>query len=300
MEKRAIRFFLALGVICMPLSALATEKQDDRYTLIDNLFQRAHQIAHTAEGMDLMHQSAELCENYLEQDPQDYELLWRYARSAGEYAESAYILQNQLPQNNWKDICRDWGQKGIDAASKAQQIAPERVEAYCWRTVCMDKFVKSAGIMNAVYEGALPKTKHDVKSGYQLDPAYLGHLTTYSYAMFLCRLPMWIEGSPKSKWTRAYEYYKEYSAATRDNFTELFEADVRAAHTGQFLLDVNEQLKLPDCEKTQNYRDARIYLEFALQSPRPVYRDWAAEQLQRLNAIDGVKKIAGIRDKQAN
>ena len=250
------------------------------YEKIDDLNARGHEVSYTIEGMQTIKEALVLLEEALEKNPENYELMWRYIRSASHYAEAAQMNRDALPE--WKDTTRNWAKKGLDMATQAQKFNPDRVEAYYWRTVAMGQLADVTGVITAVKEGFLPKSMSDVKKAYEIDPSYLNYTTTYAYAMFLAAIPtipFVTPGTKKSRFEDAMVYYKEYDTHKNGSHRDADEWDMKAAYTADFLREALEVLDINGCERTKYLQEIKDLCEIGMQSNRRVYQEWCREIL---------------------
>ncbi|MEA2101493.1 MAG: hypothetical protein U9P80_02820, partial [Thermodesulfobacteriota bacterium] len=165
-------------------------------------------------AVEMYRHNLDLCVDAIKDNPDNYGLMWRYARAASEYCECVQALRATYP--GWKKIMQTWGLKGAQMATQAQAVEPGRVEAYYWRTCCTGKYTMADGIgsmLTAIRQGALPKTRQDIIKAYELDPAYLDWITTYAYFQFLTHLPsipFMVKGTKASRFKEALTYYEQY------------------------------------------------------------------------------------------
>ncbi len=270
--KRLILFLLLTTV---PVASLALAAPDNVYQQIDNLYYTGLQKRCATCGLPSLEASLDLCTRALAENPSDYELMWRYIRSAAEYCETAQSLREELPE--WKEICREWGKKGLDMATRAQELEPDRVEAYYWRTMAMGKLADATSIITAIKEGFLPKTKSDILTAYELNKSYYDWIPCYAYCMFLSHLPLYIEGSPRKKMRKALDLYREYDAHT--DYRNVPESEIRAVYGGEFLLQAIDTLNIEGAEKDEMLRQARDLFKWAASSEREYYSQWAQQFL---------------------
>ncbi len=104
---------------------------------IDLLFHQGSAKNDTKAGIDLLKKSLSICEKLMSKHTEDYEVLFRYARGAYKIAESMKGIQ----MKGWKDICSEYGKKGMKISEKAQKLEPNRVEAYFWETACIGEYM---------------------------------------------------------------------------------------------------------------------------------------------------------------
>ncbi len=284
--------FFWIGLIAFLITPMGLMAAEDATTQqIDKIWNDAYNQVY-AKGLDKdfmckMKENLDLCIKAVEKEPKNYEYLWRYARAASEYAEAAQSLRDEVP--DWKDVCRKWGLDGFNKANTACEVEPSRPEAYFWRSYCMGKYVLIGGIepiINAIKEGFLPKSQENVVKGYDADKTYLEYIPVFARFQFLSHVPsvpFLVKGSKKDRFKEAMEYYKEHDAATKANFKECFEWDVRAPYTAEFLLLAVDALGMKGCEKEKYLAEAKAWCELGLTGPRKYYVDWSKSMLDDEN-----------------
>ena len=253
----SLTFFI---VLIFSFSAMA-DNASDSIQSIDGLFYRGMELNYDLEGMTLIKKSYDLATKALETDPDNYDLLWRCARAASEYGETARGIEIE----GWKDICRQWGKKGIDLTTKAQGINPDRVEAYYWQSHSVGIYSYASSLMDALNEGLYGKSVRSMEKAYEIDKSYLDYSPVYFFIMFYHRLP-W----PFKNRDKALKYYDEFSAMTKWSW----ESHVRYTYVAEFLLSL----------KDEKYTQEGIKLiEAVLSSPHPrkFYQDWASDIKQK-------------------
>ena len=68
---------------------------------IDALHERGTEENYNASGLSLLKSSLELCLACMEENPMEYEILWRCSRAAHQYAETA----RNLVAEGWETTC---------------------------------------------------------------------------------------------------------------------------------------------------------------------------------------------------
>jgi hypothetical protein len=229
---------------------------------IDTLLEKGKKENYRQSGLDLMKESLDLCLACMEERTEDYEILWRCARAAHQYGETARNLQVA----GWEEICKEWGRKGTDIAEKAMGIEPERVEGYFWQGACIGIYSDGTGIMTAVKEGFYKKSKNAMARVYELDKSYNDYDSVFANAMFWITLPFPLKSKKK-----ALKYYREFEESTA--WTE--RPYIRRVYGANLLMDV----------KPKGYKEeAKRLLDEALAHPhlQKYYLDWAEELRSKL------------------
>jgi hypothetical protein len=256
----AVLFFMAaVGWAEAPVQRADPVKEIER---IDRLQERATEENYKASGLDLFKESLDLCLTCMGERPDDYEVLWRCARGAHQYAETA----RNLEIDGWEGICKEWGKKGMEMAEKAQGIEPGRVEGYFWEAACVGIYSDGTGVMTAVREGFYRRSKTAMAKAYELDKSYNDYDPVFGSAMFWIALPFPLKNKKK-----ALEYYREFEKST----TWTVRPYLRRLYGADLLMQV----------KPKGYKEeAKALLEQALQAPhlQKYYRDWAEELQAKL------------------
>ncbi len=260
---------LLIGLVGVPAVLCADVQKIDK--LWQEVYAEIYGGSFDSRILNKMEQLLAECRAALQQEPENYEYLWRYARAAGEYAQTAQSLEVE----GWKDICREWGMSGFKAADRACAVNPKRPEAYFWRNYCMGMYVLIGGvdpIITAVLEGFLPKSQESVVKGYEVDKAYLDYSPVFARSQFMAHLPnipFAVKGSKRSRYTEALAYYKEHRACTGQE--QVFEWDIFATYSAEFLLEAVQVLELSRPEREFYLAEAQRLCKLGLQSPRPKY-----------------------------
>lgn len=229
---------------------------------IDRLLEKGVKENDRESGLNLMKQSLDLCLTCMEKRPEEYEILWRCARGAHQYGETA----RNLEVAGWEEICKEWGRRGMEIAEKAESIEPGRVEGYFWEGACIGIYSDGTSIMTAVKEGFYKKSKNAMAKVYELDKSYNDYDSVFANAMFWISLPF-----PLKSKKEALKYYREFEEST--TWTE--RPYVRRVYGANLLMEV----------KPKGYKEeAKRLLDEALAYPhlQKYYQDWASELRSRL------------------
>ncbi len=221
---------------------------------IDSLYKRAAAENYRESGLVLMKEAVEFCLQCMEERPADYEILWRCARAAHQYAETA----RNLMVKNWEAICEEWGRKGMEIAEKAQGIDPNRVEAYFWETACIGDYSDGSGLMTAIKEGFYKKSKRSVAKAYEIDKSYNDYDPVFASAMFWVTLPFPLRSKKK-----ALRFYREFEEETQWRIRPY----VRRVYGANLLMEI----------KPKGYKEeAKALLDYAVTAPhlQKYYREW--------------------------
>ncbi len=222
---------------------------------IDAVFNQAIVQNYNQTGMQLMHDSLQLGLQAVEKYPENYDVLWRCARSAVEYAEIAKTIQTE----DWKQICRTWGKKGMDICTKAQTLEPDKIEGYFWQIKSIGKYSDSVGIITAIKEGFLPKIKKNLARSYEIDKTYCDYTPVYANCMYLYNLP-W----PMKNKKKALKYYREFAEQTNWSF----DSHVEYTFAARFLLSLKGKEHKVEAKKLleitlEKHKQYKYYNELA-------------------------------------
>ncbi len=230
-------------------------------------------------------ENAILCKNELRKAPDDYELLWRYARAAAQYAESAQAQRKNCP--GWEKICRKYGLDGFYRATQACNLRPGNPEPFFWRNYCMGKYVLVGGVkpfVNAITEGFLDKSEESVIKGYNADKSYLDHIPVFARFQFLSHLPsvpILVKGSKEDRFKEAMIYFNEHRKYISGREKKIFEWDIRAPYTAEFIHMAIEVLKIKGNEKHDLLTYAEQMCKIGLNGPRSYYVSWSRKLLSK-------------------
>ena len=221
---------------------------------IDTFYERAAAENYKESGLALMKEAVGFCLQCMEKSPTDYEILWRCARAAHQYAETA----RNLMVEGWKEICKEWGRRGMEIAEKAEGIEPQRVEAHFWEVACIGDYSDGSGLMTAVKEGFYKRSKTAVARAYELDKSYNDYDPVFANAMFWITLPFPLRSKKK-----ALRFYREFEAEAQWSVRPY----VRRVYGANLLMEV----------RPKGYKaEAKALLDYAVTAPhlQKYYREW--------------------------
>ncbi len=239
LKKVIILGFLALMVAVTAQAAPLIDSADQVYNL---------------GGTENYRQSIDLYTKACEALPESYEAHWKCARALRMYAE--YTKRDAAP--NWKEVCKEYGKKGMIYAEKAMQLNPEGVEAPYFYSLSVGNYKDGAGIVTAIKEGLKDKTESGFSNAYQKDKMYRDGGPIKALGRFYSVLPWPLKDNKK-----ALGYLREYQ--------QLFPDDTE----GQVYLAV----VLIDMKKKD---EARQVLNKAVTTDDPYFKKWAGQLLNEL------------------
>ncbi|MCX7957860.1 MAG: hypothetical protein N3B13_02340 [Deltaproteobacteria bacterium] len=145
----------------------------------DEVIKKADEAWAIRDNQAKIKESLELLKNALENTPEDYELLWRYARLNFWIADSS--------EN--KDIKAKHGKEGYLAGQKATSIKPDRVEGYFWGVASLGMYSEGIGILKSIKEGNKKKFEDMLSKALRIDRTYEGGGPVRTQGRFYARLP---------------------------------------------------------------------------------------------------------------
>ena len=241
MKKYIIGTALVAIFLVFPLNALA----EDYLAEADKIFDEG--------GVENFKKSIELYQKAVEQQPDDYEANWKLARAIREYADKS----RKKGVEGWKDICAKYGKEGMKYAQKAIELKPERPDGYYYYGLNVGIYSDGVSILTALGEGLKGKTQESFEKTYEINKLYKDGGPMLSLGRFWAVLP-W----PMTDRKKALAYYREYQQ------TEYFATNTEAQ---VFLAELLIQMG-----GDKNKAEAKGYVEKALQSDDPYFKDYAA------------------------
>ncbi len=207
-------------------------------------------------GVENYKKSIDLYLKAVAQQPDDYEANWKTARAYREYADKA----RKKGVEGWEDICAQYGKAGMQYAQKAIELKPERPEGHYYYGLNVGVYSDGVSIFTALREGLKDKTQQSFEKTYEINKMYKDGGPMLSLGRFWAVLPWPMRDRKKS-----LAYYREYQE------TPYFATNTEAQ---LFLAELLIQMG-----GDQNKAEAKSYVEKALQSDDPYFKDWA-ERLQ--------------------
>ena len=207
-------------------------------------------------GLDNYKKSIDLYVKAVEQQPDDYEAAWKCARAHREYADKA----KKIGAEGWKAICAQYGKAGMQYAQKAIELKPERPDGHYYYGLNVGIYSDGVSIFTALKEGLKDKTQKSFEKTYAINKMYKEGGPMLSLGRFWAVLPWPLRDRKKSS-----TYYREYQ------------------ETPYFISNTEAQLFLAELliqmGGDKNKVEAKNYLETALKSEDPYFKEWA-KQLQ--------------------
>lgn len=145
----------------------------------DDIIKKVDELWAIRDDQSKVKESLELLKKALENTPEDYELLWRYARINFWIADSS----------DNKEIKAKHGKEGYMAGQKAITIKPERVEGYFWGVASLGMYSEGIGILKSIKEGNKKKFEDMLNKALKIDRTYEGGGPIRTQGRFYARLP---------------------------------------------------------------------------------------------------------------
>ena len=242
MKKLTFRYLCVFLIAIFPLGVSA----EDHIAEADKLFDRG--------GLDNYTKAIELYQKKLAEDPNSYEANWKCARAYREYGDDA----KKQKVVGWKNICAQYGKEGMKYASKAIELEPEKPDGHYYYGLSVGIYSDGVSVFTALKEGLKDKTQSSFEKTYAIDKMYKEGGPMLSLGRFWAVLPWPLRNRKKS-----LNYYREYQA------TEYFATNTEAQ---LFLAELLIQMG-----GKEKKAEAKGFVEKALQSDDPYFRDWANE-----------------------
>ena len=240
MKRYILVATLSIIFVTIPFGALAV----DWLAQADRIFDQG--------GLENYKKSIDVYIKAVEKQPDDYEAAWKCARAHREYADEA----KKKGIEGWQDICAEYGKVGMQYAQKAIELKPERPDGHYYYGLNVGIYSDGVSIFTALKEGLKDKTQKSFEKTYDINKMYNDGGPMLSLGRFWAVLPWPLRDRKKS-----LAYYREYQQ------TEYFATNTEAQ---LFLAELLMQIGGDDKKA-----EAKGYLEKALKSDDPYFKDWA-------------------------
>ncbi|HNY65206.1 MAG TPA: tetratricopeptide repeat protein [Deltaproteobacteria bacterium] len=104
----------------------------------------------------------------LQQQPQSYEANWVAAKAHRLYGDES----KKQNVSGWKNICKEYGKKGMGYAEKAIALDKSKVEGHFWYGCSVGTYSDGVSIVTALKEGLKNKTQTGFETSYRIDRMY--------------------------------------------------------------------------------------------------------------------------------
>jgi tetratricopeptide (TPR) repeat protein len=210
-------------------------------------------------GLENYKQAIDLYINAVNANPKSYEATWKCARAHREYGDEA----KKQNIESWKDICAEYGKKGMQYAEKASALEPGKPDGHYYYGLSVGVYSDGVSVFTALKEGLKDKTQTSFEKTYAIDKMYKEGGPMISLGRFWAVLPWPMRDREKS-----LQYYREYQK------TQWFATNTEAQ---LFLAEVLIQMG-----GKKKKAEAKGFVEKALQSDDPYFRDWAEDLSAKL------------------
>ena len=190
----------------------------------------------------------------VEANPNSYEANWKCARAHREYADHALEGEHE----GWKDICKEYGKKGMEYAEKAIELEPEKIEGHYYFGLSAGTYSDGVSILKALKEGLKKSTQKAFYKAYELNKMYDIGGPMLAIGRFWHKLPF-----PLRNKRRAEKYFKEHHKYFPDDPEGL-------VYYAELLIDRRKK------------KEAKPLLEKAIMGDEPFYSKLAKEMLEDL------------------
>jgi tetratricopeptide (TPR) repeat protein len=248
MKRTTLCGLFLFMLILFPFGLLAA----DYVAEADKLFEQG--------GLANFKQAIVLYQKAISENPGSYEAHWKCARAYRKYGDAA----KSQKVDGWKDICAQYGKKGMQYAKKASELDPTKPDGYYYFGLNVGIYSESVSVFTALSEGLKDKTQISFEKTYEIDKMYKKAGSMLALGRFWAVLPWPMRDRDKS-----LRYYREYQAT--EYFSDNLEAHV---YLGELLIQMGGD---------KNETEAKGYLEKATQSDDLYFRDKAMELLAKLN-----------------
>ncbi|MEA2022614.1 MAG: hypothetical protein U9N08_09150 [Candidatus Caldatribacteriota bacterium] len=240
------KYFLFL-LACIFFSVFSfTSLANDTIAQADKLFDEG--------SLDSIFESIPFYVMAVEANPNSYEANWKCARAHREYADHALEGEHE----GWKDICKEYGKKGMEYAEKAKELDPEKIEGHYYFGLSAGTYSDGVSIIKALKEGLKGKTQDAFYEAYDIDKMYDIGGPMLAIGRFWHKLPF-----PLRNKRRAEKYFKEHHEYFPDDPEGL-------VYYAELLIDRRKK------------KEAKPLLEMAIAGDEPFYSKLAKEMLEDL------------------
>ena len=210
-------------------------------------------------GLENYKQAVDLYLKAVNENPNSYDATWKCARAHRGYGDEA----KKQKAEGWKDICAEYGKKGMQYAEKAIKLDPERPEGHYYYGLSVGVYSDGVSVFTALKEGLKDKTQSSFEKTYAINKMYKEGGPMISLGRFWAVLPWPMRDRKKS-----LIYYREYQQ------TQWFATNTEAQ---LFLAELLIQMGGKDKKA-----EAKGFVDKALQSEDPYFKDWANDLNNKL------------------
>jgi tetratricopeptide (TPR) repeat protein len=211
-------------------------------------------VLYNQGGLDNYKKSIELYLKALQEDPDSYEVNWKLARAYRWYGEET----KRQGVEGWKDICAEYGERGMQYGEKAIELNPNGVESHYYYGLTVGIYSDGVSIITALSEGLKGKTQRSFENAYEIDKTYDDSGPIIALGRFWFVLP-W----PLNNKKKAITFLREGQQTAPDSIQgQLYLAEV-----------------LLDRGKEADTAEAKVLLKKVAACDIKYYSDWAKRLL---------------------
>lgn len=152
-------------------------------------------------GLENTKKALDLSLEAVKKAPRNYRANYMAAWSCRAYANAVKKTERQ----GWKEVCKEWGKKGMNYAEKAIELNPDGVEGYFWYGTNVGIYSDGVSILTALREGLKDKTQNSFETVYKKDKTYQKGGSIVALGRFWFVLPWPLNDKDKSM-----EYFREF------------------------------------------------------------------------------------------
>lgn len=156
-------------------------------------------------GIEDLEKVIKLYEKLLAKDPDSFPDNWKMARGCWFYAD----LAKRHKISGWKDICKEYGKKGMKYAKEAIELEPDKPHGYYYYGLCAGSYSDGVGLFTALGEGLKDKVLKNLEKAYEIDKYFAKGGPIIALGRFWQVVP-W----PYNDKDKALQYYREYRQQT--------------------------------------------------------------------------------------
>lgn len=187
---------------------------------------RSHTDDLLEEGtLEDLKEVVELYEEELASHPDNFEFNWKCAKACRLYGD----LAKRMEKDGWKDICAEYGKKGMKYAKKAIDLEPDKPNGYYYYGLCVGTYSDGVGLITALREGLKDKTQNNLERAYEIDKHFENGGPIVAVGRFWQVVP-W----PYNDEEKAMEYYREFQ---KTEYYETAEAVNARVYMAEILMD---------------------------------------------------------------
>jgi tetratricopeptide (TPR) repeat protein len=156
----------------------------------------------TSTDPDRAKKTIVLYEKVLELDPDNYEALWKIARSN-------FIIGDSLPETKeFRDRHKECGERGMFYAKRALAVNPDGIEGHYYYGLSIAQYSIGISIVKALVKGLGPEYEKHIGKALEIDKLYDYAGPIRAMGRYWYKLP-W----PKRDLDKSIDYLKEAAAA---------------------------------------------------------------------------------------